>query len=140
MRSISVTEEHQSVVENLLEAASEFKRVFQAPFSEGLLAEAYVALHLDLRLCAGNNAGFDAIDDDGTRYQIKLRSAGTLNVDLNNFDFDKLVLVNLSDDLRVSGMWIASREDVERHASSRDKFRKCQLTQTKLKSISKRLV
>lgn len=55
------------------------------------------------------------------RYQIKFRSVGTLNVDLNNFDFDFLVLVNLDDDLSLAGLWLIgpSRDSVHVRIPSR---------------------
>ena len=61
--------------------------------------------------------------------QIKGLRGGTQNVDTRNFDFDYLVLVNLSNDYRPTGMW---KLDVAKARSifvERVTFRKYQLTQ-----------
>jgi hypothetical protein len=52
-----------------------------------------------------------------------------LNVDINNFDFDYVVLVNLTEDYRPLGMWKLSADEVRRLAADRGKFNKFQLTQ-----------
>lgn len=135
-----ITKEQLEAVEAIVGAAAAFWRAFGKGFSEGLLAEVYVAQNLGLRLCEGNVQGFDAVSATGERFQIKHRSTGTLNLDINNFDFDQIVLVNLKDDLSVAGMWIASRQDVEQAFVLREKFRKLQVTQSRFKSIAKRLV
>jgi len=43
-----------------------------------------------------------------------------LNVDVNNFDFDYLILVNLSDDCGITGMWkldVATAQSLFKHPS-----------------------
>lgn len=92
MTTITLTERHHTAVEHVLSSAAEFRRAFGAPFSENLLAEVYAAQQLGLEICMGNNAGFDAVDPEGQRYQIKNRSVKTLNLDVNNFDFDHLMV------------------------------------------------
>ncbi|MHB8637548.1 MAG: DUF6998 domain-containing protein [Fimbriimonadaceae bacterium] len=140
MTTITLTEHHRAAVERILESAAEFRRAFGAPFSENLLAEVYVARQLGLEICMGNNAGFDAVDPKGQRYQIKNRSVKTLNVDVNNFDFDHLILVNLDEFLKPSGMWIVARAEIEGEFTSREKFRKHQITQQKLKRLAKGII
>jgi hypothetical protein len=139
MITTKLSEQHAQAVEAIISPAAQFRRAFGAPFSEDLLAEVYVAQRLGLEICFGNNQGFDAVAPDGQRYQIKRRSVTTLNVDVNNFDFDHLVLVNLGDDLKPSGIWIVSREEVEALFAHRINFRKFQITQSKLKAFAKPL-
>lgn len=88
--STSVTSEQIEAVRAIVQSAAKFRRAFSKGFTEGLLAEFYAAQHLDLSLCEGNAQGYDAVGSGGERYQIKFRSVGTLNVDVNNFDFDFL--------------------------------------------------
>ena len=84
--------ETRKVLESAVKALADFKRVFGRDLTPALLREMYVALRLDLspgrRL---NEPGFDLVSNEGTRYQVKVRTPSTLNVDVNNFDFDYLL-------------------------------------------------
>jgi hypothetical protein len=83
------------------DAMYSFRTKFGVELSFSRLCEIYVALQLGLPLPDRDNTqGFDLRGADGTRYQVKGRSAATLNLDINNFEFDYVVLVNLSDDYR----------------------------------------
>src|SRR5262245_28012809 len=94
---ITLSPAQEQVFQNALQAMASFRRTFGRSLDPALVAELHAALTLDLRLCRGSNTpGFDALDRNGKRYQTKLRTAQ--NVDLQNFDFDYLVLVNLDDD------------------------------------------
>ncbi len=123
-----------------MRALVDFKRAFGRDFTPPLLADMYVALELDLSpALRTNEPGFDLVSSDGKRYQVKERNPSTLNVDVNNFDFDYVVLVNMSDDYRVTGMW---RLDVEQARSLfvyREKFRKHQATQNAVKNAAQRI-
>jgi hypothetical protein len=68
-----------------------------------------------------------------SRYQVKGRDVTVLNVDINNFDFDYVVLVKLSEDYRPSGMWKLSMDKIRSPCANREKFRKFQLTQKAFK-------
>ena len=126
--------------EAVLPAIAAFKRAFGRDISASFIAELYAARELGLQLAEGAcNAGADAIDAMGKRYQIKFRDPSTLTVDLNNFDFDHLVLVNLDDDYVLSGMWSAPVEDVKALATFREKFRKYQVSQRHLKRRAVRI-
>ena len=101
----------QAAIRNAVKALVEFKREFNRDLTVSMLAERYVALELDLLPASVvNEQGFDLISTDGKRYQVKQRGSGVLNVDVNNFEFDYLVLVNLADDYSVRGMWRLSVE------------------------------
>jgi hypothetical protein len=84
--------------EDLLEIAfgvlADLKREFGRDLTSSLLAELHVALELRLRLLGKTNQpGFDLLGSDGKRYQVTQRELKTLNVDLNSFDFDCLILM-----------------------------------------------
>jgi len=116
------------------DALFNFRAQFGVELSFSRLCEIYVAVQLELPMPnRGNTRGFDLRSIDGTRYQVKGRDATTLNVDINNFDFDYLVLVNLSEDFRPSGMWKLSAVKLKTLCAARGDFRKFQLTQKAFK-------
>ena len=122
-------------------AMAEFREVFGGDLTPDLVAEVYAADKLGLELCERRNApGFDALDREGRRYQIKYRSPATLNLDVNNFDFDYIVLVNLDARCEVDGMWLATMAQAKAIFASRDKFRKSQVTQNRFKAVAQRIV
>ena len=133
-QELTVTDTKRTAIRNALEALVQFKREFNRDLSASLLAELYVALELDLVPASGlNQQGYDLISADGKRYQVKQRGYGVLNVDVNNFEFDYLVLVNLTDDYRVDGMWRLSVEKARTLFVRRENFRKYQATQKSVK-------
>src|SRR5438876_8396184 len=119
------------------DAMFSFRKKFGIELSFSNLCEIYVALQLGLAMPSrGNKMGFDLQGTDGTRYQVKGRQEGMLNVDINNFEFDYVVLVNLSDDYRPSGMWKLSMDSIRSLCAERGKFRKFQLTQRAFKQAA----
>lgn len=135
---ITLDEEKQGIFEKAIEVMAEFRNVFGRELKPDVIAELYVARELNLKLMDGPNApGYDGVDTLGQRYEIKERMAQ--NVDLNNFDFDFLILVNLDDFYRVKGMWKLSKEMAEKIFVWREKFRKYQTTQDKVKSHAHRI-
>ena len=126
----AVADRKRAAIRNAVQALVQFKREFNRDLTASLLAELYVALELDLLpASASNQQGFDLIGADSKRYQVKQRACDVLNVDVNNFDFDDLVLVNLTDDYRVNGMWRLPVEKARALFVHREKFRKYQATQ-----------
>jgi len=122
-------------------AMAKFKEIFGRDLTPSFIAELYAADKLNLDISpTKNEAGFDAIDSLGKRYQIKYRYPETLNVDVNNFDFDYVVLVNVDDKYVLNGMWLATKEQAKEIFTWRKKFRKYQATQEKFKSVSKNIV
>lgn len=118
-----------------IKAMADFKAAFGRGLSSDFIAELYAANALGLRIVELNQSGYDALNADNERYQIKFRSAQTLNVDINNFDFDYLVLVNMDEDYQLIGMWRITVEQAKKIFSERVKFRKYQATQSKVKSV-----
>ncbi len=136
--SISPEDQKLQLFERAIEVMAEFKSVFARELKPDVIAELYVARELNLNLMSGpNSPGYDAIDAQGLRYEIKERTAK--NVDLNNFDFDFLVLVNLDNQYKIKGMWKLSREMAQTIFVWREKFRKYQTTQDKIKSKANRV-
>jgi hypothetical protein len=119
---------------------AEFRKTFDRPLEPGFVAELHVANWLGLEICEeATQAGFDARGPDGTRYQIKYRHQATRNVDVNNFEFDQLVLVNLDDDYQLAGMWCLSVEQAKELFTWRERFRKYQVTQKCFKQAAERI-
>ncbi len=123
--------------EAAISAMARFRRIFGRDLQPSFVAELYAAKELGLEVnLAGNEPGHDAVDRLGMRYQVKYRSPETLNVDVNNFDFDYLVLVNLDAEYRLKGMWRITSEQAKAAFIWREKFRKFQATQASLKMIA----
>lgn len=135
---MELNDQQVEAFDTALDAHARFRRAFGRPLSPDFVAELHVARELSLSVAENTNTpGYDATDFDGAKYQIKLRDAKTQNVDVNNFDFDYLVLVILDDDYRLAELW---RMTVNR---ARDVFvrrkSKFQATQAKVKLASKRI-
>ena len=130
----------REVLKNAVKALAEFKREFRLDLTPSLLAELYVALALNLALAGRRNQpGFDLLDDNGRRYQVKERDPETQNVDTNSFDFDYLVLVNLADDYSLLGMWKLDVASARSLFTYREKFRKYQATQKTIKEKAEKI-
>jgi len=128
----------QELLDQAVSLMAEFKTVFGRELKPDFIAELYVSLELNLELMDGPNApGYDAVDSNGQRYEIKERTAQ--NVDLNNFDFNFLILVNLDEQYHVKGMWKLSREVAQTIFVWREKFHKYQVTQDKIKANAQRI-
>jgi hypothetical protein len=131
----SLDESKRATIRMAVEALVRFRREFNRDLTPSVLAELYVAQELDLapaELC--NHPGYDLLGSDGKRYQVKQRGPDVLNVDVNNFDFDYLVLVNMGDDYSLTGMWRLPVEAAQRLFVFRAKFRKYQATQKSVKA------
>jgi hypothetical protein len=126
--------------EAVLPAISAFKRAFGRDLSADLVAELYAAREFNLELPSRRNeSGSDAVDSAGLRYQVKFRSQGTQNVDVNNFDFDFIVLVNVDDDYALSGLWRMDRTTAEGIFIHRADYRKWQAAQARFKRAAVRI-
>mgnify|MGYP001113145225 CR=1 FL=1 len=138
---IWLNEEKQKVFYNAISAMAEFKSVFGRDLAPQSLVELYTAEKLGLKINPrAMERGFDAVDHFGKRYQIKYRHPRTLNVDVNNFDFDYLVLVELDSAYQLSGIWRITSDQARKIFTYRDKFRKYQATQTKVKEIAEQII
>jgi hypothetical protein len=131
----------KSALQDALDAMTYFSKVFGRSLDKSVVAELLVADSLGLKIVDEvNRPGFDAVDQDQRRYQIKYRAESTLNVDVNNFDFDYLILVNLDSDFQPVGMWKLSVARAKDLFVYRRKFRKHQATQTEVKRNSQRIL
>jgi hypothetical protein len=131
------TEHKRETINLAVEALIRFKQEFKRDLTPSVLAELYVARELGLvpaELC--NHPGYDLLGDDGKRYQVKQRGENVLNVDVNNFDFDYLVLVNLGENYALKGIWCLSVVEAQKLFVFWEKFRKYQATQKAVKAKS----
>jgi len=141
MNRIRLDEGKLKVFRNTISAMQEFKREFNRDIQPSFVGELYAAERLGLEINPyATEPGFDATDSTGRRYQIKYRNSATLNVDTNNFNFDYIVLVNLSDEYQLTGMWLATVSQAKKIFTWREKFRKYQVTQKNFKSVAQCLI
>lgn len=110
----------------LVEALRQLAQQWKQRFGRGLgvtpeLAEVYACQKLGLKRMPSGNQGFDAIDREGKRYQIKGRAPNRGDI-VNpagrvgrfvNFDFNYALLVMLGSDLRLRGIWRADAESLK---------------------------
>lgn len=140
MKRIQMDAERSRVFRNMISAMAEFKSVFQRDVDKSFVAELYTAEKFGLKINSKENEpGFDAIDVTGKRYEIKYRKPTSI-LDINNFDFDYIVLVNLDDNYQLTGMWLATANQAKEISSWREGYRKYQATQTKFKRIAEKVV
>lgn len=140
MSTTLLDDQRWRIFEQALPVMAEFERSFGRKLSADFVAELYVARELGLTLSdAANNPGYDALDGTGKRYQVKRRDPATLNVDVNNFEFDYVVLVNLDRDYRLAGMWLMPMATAEHLFTLRERYRKYQVTQTLFKRKAKQV-
>ena len=136
-----MADEKQKVFKDALYAMAKFRKTFGRSLEPSFVAELHVAMKLGLEISSEvNMPGYDAVSTDGKRYQIKYRSKNTLNVDINNFEFDYIILVNLNEDYQPIGMWQLNTGQAKNTFTPRDKFRKYQTTQNMFKKIAKRIL
>lgn len=138
--NIRLNDRERDVFEDALRVMAAFHEVFGRPLRPSFVAELYVANRLGLEICDEvNRPGFDALGPDGKRYQIKYRTEATLNIDVNNFEFDELILVNLDGSYHLKGMWRMTVDQAKAIFAQRGKFRKHQTTQKKFKETAERI-
>ncbi len=123
-----------------LPALATFKRAFGRDASPGFVAELQAAREFGLCLHSGPNArGADAVDAAGLRYQIKFRGTGTLNVDISNFEFDFIVLINMDENYALGGIWRMDQKKAREIFAHREEYRKYQVTQRSFKNAADRV-
>ena len=133
--SIKLNKEKQLIFDHAIKAMVDFKHTFGRELKPDIIAEIYVARILNLKLVEKTNTfGYDAVDEKGLRYQIKNRSAK--NIDINNFNFDFLILINLDDMYQIKGIWSLASEKVKEICSYRENHKKYQVTQNKFKEYA----
>lgn len=140
---ISLDEQRTQVLEAASHAMAEFQRAFASPLSASNLAVVFVAERLRLDVAVPvNNKGFDALDPrTGDRYEVKYRADGVQQVDLNNIEFDFLVLVNLGPDYHLSGIWQITQAQARQIFTPREYrgISKFQCNQGRFKAVALRL-
>lgn len=130
----------RDIFDRALVMMGEFYQAFGRSLEPSFVAEIHAARALDLDLHASpNHPGWDAVSRSGKRYEIKYRGAPTKNVDLNSFDFDYLVLVELDDAYQLTGLWSMTADQARGIFVPRPKFRKYQTTVARFKQIAERV-
>lgn len=106
----------------------------------GQIARRLVAGRYGLRFSQlpDKEPGYNAISRSGERYQVVYRSTSTLNVDVTDFGFDYLLLVNLNDADQLDGVWRLPVETAKVVFVERPRFGKFQATQAKVKAAADR--
>jgi hypothetical protein len=136
---IIVNDTRRRAFENSIRAMADFKTAFGRGLSSDFVAELYVADELGLTVVDAHQSGYGALGSGGERYQVKFRSDQTQNVDLNNFDFDYLVLVNLDENFQLVGMWRITTAQAREIFVERANFRKYQASQKGIKNIGEQI-
>jgi hypothetical protein len=136
-------ENERAVISQAQAAMAAFRAAFGTNLSVGMLAEILAALELGLTLTDETTTpGYDAVSQDGARYQVKYRADSTPQIDMNNFDFDYLLLINLDEGYRLREMWRITVEQAQAITTERigDGYHRYQTNQTKIKAIGERIV
>lgn len=137
----SPNEVHIDLLTQASAVMTEFKRIFGKSLSADVIAEIYAAQRFGLKLCdEQNQIGYDAISPEGIRYQVKRRAVGTQNVDIRNFEFDYLILINLDDRYQLQGMWRITVAQTQAISIYQEKYLKYQTTQKQIKEIGEQIV
>lgn len=124
LKTIKITKKVLQVVEQVIQSALEYEKITKEVRKVGItgeVGEVLACYHLGLRLCVDQRAaGYDAIDSDGKRVQIKTRrseteglprDAGRLGT-FSKHPFDYALLVLLDRHYRVAEIWRAEYDDV----------------------------
>jgi hypothetical protein len=138
---IRLTNKNRPLFKKAVQIMAEFRRIFSRSLGEDFLAELHLADRLKLKVCGEvNKSGYDAVDNSGKRYQIKYRDTKSQNVDVNNFNFDHVLLVNLGSNYELMEVWEMDRCKAKKVFKKRAEFRKWQVSQKKFKVKTKRLI
>ena len=142
--------ELQDILATAKDVAVRFKKLTGKPLGiTGEIAEFSAAKLLDLKLAEARQAGYDAIDREGRKVQIKGRCLpeesgpgqrlGSIRLD---HEWDSVLLVLLDDRFEVIEMWEADRPSVEEAIfapGSKARNERGALAVTKFKSIGKKV-
>jgi hypothetical protein len=101
-------------------------RTFNSPIGD--YAEGLVAKTLGLTLMANSNTGYDAVDPNGTRYQIKCRRITPQNKsrqlsairNLENQDFNFLIVVLFNERIEIEKVLKIPHEIIHKYAKFRE--------------------
>ena len=124
IKTIEITKVVLEIVEQVIQSALEYERITGDARKLGItgeVGEVFACYHLGLRLCIDPRAaGFDAVDFEGRKVQIKTRRSETDGLPSNagrigtfsKHTFDYALLVLLDRQYRVAEIWRAKYDDV----------------------------
>lgn len=129
------------LIENIIGLSLEYQRRFGKSLGiTGEVGEYKASRLLKLKRASGNiNKGFDAIDTQGKKVQIKTRvfSRNSERTSaFTNFDFDYAILVLLSDKYGITEIYKARCKDIQEKIASQS-YKRPALTIGDFKKISK---
>jgi len=129
------------LIENIIDLSLEYKRRFDKNLGiTGEVGEYKASRMLKLKRAEGNiNEGFDAIDPNGKKVQIKTRiylHNSERTSAFTNFGFDYALLVLLSDKYEIVEIYKARRKDIQNKIESQS-YKRPALTIRDFKKISK---
>lgn len=139
------------MLERARAAAIEYYRLTGKPLGiTGEIGEYEAARLLGLKLSAAREAGYDAINPDGHRYQIKvpcinesgLRKSQRLGSIKLTHPWDSVLLVILDMDFRATGIWQAERDAIAAAIAapgSKARNERGALAVSKFKSIGRKI-
>ena len=124
LETIEITEKVLQTVKQVIQSALEYERITGESHKLGItgeVGEILACYHLGLRLCVDpRSAGFDAVDSEGRKVQIKTRrsetdglpkDAGRIGT-FSKHSFDYALLVLLDRQYHVAEIWRAKYNDV----------------------------
>ncbi len=144
-------QEIAAVLERARAAAIDYYRLTGKPLGiTGEIGEYEAARLLGLKLSAAREAGYDAIDPDGRRYQIKarcinangLRKSQRLGSIKLTLPWDFVLLVILDTEFRAIGIWQAERDAIAAAIAapgSKARNERGALAVSKFKSIGRKI-
>jgi len=129
------------LIENIIDLSLEYKKRFGKNLGiTGEVGEYKVSRLLKLKRAPGNiNKGFDAIDPQGKKVQIKtriFRSNSERTSAFTNFGFDYALLVLLSDKYEITEIYKAYRKAIQNKINSQS-YKRPALTIGDFKKLSK---
>jgi hypothetical protein len=151
MDSTASMNEIAAVLERARAAAIDYYRLTGKPLGiTGEIGEYEAARLLGLRLAAAREAGYDAIDSSGCRYQIKARCINENGLRRSQqvgsiklaHPWDAVLVVILDMDFRAIGIWQAEREAIAAAIAapgSRARNERGALAVSKFKNIGRKI-
>ena len=137
----ALTLSNEQLIENIIDLSLEYKGRFCKSLGiTGEVGEYKASRLLKLKRVSGNiNKGFDAIDTQGKKVQIKTRiySRNSERTSaFTNFDFDYAILVLLSDKYEITEIYKARCKDIQNKIESQS-YKRPALSIRDFKKISK---
>ena len=140
---LEISEELEKCVESLISSALEFEELIQRPVGiTGDVGEVKTCKLLKLKIAPHQTKGFDAIDENDSRYQIKTRRKGEEKKkkgklpSIKNNEYDFAILTILKNNYDVDEIYKISKRELESNIPAN---KKRQINISKFKKISEKI-